>query len=198
MSWKEEFLKIWEKLMARRDSEFFREPVDWKGLGLYDYPKVISKPMDLKTLKRNVDNNIYKTPSSLADDVRLIYLNAMTYNDPNSKIFNHAKAQKEFFESLWNGIVRADEDQDRPPNFEQLTSFVEKCHRMTPDDLTQVLLHLESICPDCILKKPESNEVDVNTDLITGPAFNEIMKFLDGMIEMVVNYGRSGGPRTVS
>jgi hypothetical protein len=152
MSWRDEFPKIWEKLMARRDSEFFREPVDWKGLGLYDYPKVISKPMDLKTLKRNFDNNMYHTPASLASDVRLIFLNAMTYNDPNSKVFNHAKAQREYFESLWAGLVHSDEDQDRPPNVEQLTSFVEKCHRMTPDDLAQVLLHLESICPNCILK----------------------------------------------
>ncbi len=85
--------------------------------------------MDMKTLKRNFDNNNYKTPTDLANDVRLIFLNAMTYNDPTSKVFSHAKAQKEFFEAAWSNIVNADEDRDRPPSLDQLTCFVEKCHR---------------------------------------------------------------------
>ena len=129
MSWKEEFPKIWDKMMARRDSEFFRDPVDWKALGLYDYPTIIKKPMDMRTLKKNFDNNVYQSPADLASDTRLIFLNAMTYNDPSSKVFSHAKTQREIFESAWNAIVNAEEDKDRPPSVEQLTEFVEKCHR---------------------------------------------------------------------
>jgi hypothetical protein len=29
----------------------FREPVNWKELGLADYPEIIKKPMDLKTVR---------------------------------------------------------------------------------------------------------------------------------------------------
>ena len=35
----------------RADAEPFREPVDWKGLGLPDYPKLIKNPMDLGTIE---------------------------------------------------------------------------------------------------------------------------------------------------
>jgi hypothetical protein len=40
-------------LCESNDSFDFREPVDWKGMGLTDYPNIIKHPMDLSTaLKR--------------------------------------------------------------------------------------------------------------------------------------------------
>ena len=48
----------------------FREPVDWRGLGLYDYPQVISKPMDLLTVKQTIEKNGYKSINDCADDAR--------------------------------------------------------------------------------------------------------------------------------
>ena len=41
-------------LSVEQDSEFFREPVAWKELGLLDYPIVITKPMDLSTVLLNL------------------------------------------------------------------------------------------------------------------------------------------------
>lgn len=38
----------------KQDSEFFREPVAWKELGLLDYPIVITKPMDLSSVLLNL------------------------------------------------------------------------------------------------------------------------------------------------
>ena len=32
----------------------FREPVPWKELGLNDYPEIIKKPMDLRTVRKNL------------------------------------------------------------------------------------------------------------------------------------------------
>lgn len=40
-----------DELMAVDISEPFNEKVDWKGLGLHDYPKVVKHPMDLGTIK---------------------------------------------------------------------------------------------------------------------------------------------------
>lgn len=44
----------------------FREPVDWKGLGLYDYPQIIKKPMDLGTVKKNLKAKKYKNVADAA------------------------------------------------------------------------------------------------------------------------------------
>ena len=41
--------------------EPFRVPVDWKGMGLFDYPTLIKKPMDLGSVKRNISARKYKS-----------------------------------------------------------------------------------------------------------------------------------------
>ena len=38
-------------LSSQKDVDAFLEPVDWKSLGLTDYPLVIKQPMDLGTIK---------------------------------------------------------------------------------------------------------------------------------------------------
>jgi hypothetical protein len=126
---KEEFLQIWKKMMGRKDSEYFREPVDWEAMQLFDYPVIIKHPMDLTTVKKNLEKGVYKKPADLAADVRLVFSNAMTYNAPNSKIYHMARTLSEFWEENWAQIASADDLIDRPPTMELLTEFVEKCHR---------------------------------------------------------------------
>ena len=68
----------------------FYQPVDVKALGLHDYYEVIKKPMDLSTVQKNMDNDIYKTKDEFADDVRLIFSNCLTVSlwwksDPQSE-----------------------------------------------------------------------------------------------------------------
>lgn len=41
---------------------------------------VITKPMDLTTLLKNVKNRMYKTKKSFARDLNLIWSNCLTYN----------------------------------------------------------------------------------------------------------------------
>lgn len=41
---------ILTSLIESNDSCDFREPVDWKGMGLTDYPSIIKHPMDLSTV----------------------------------------------------------------------------------------------------------------------------------------------------
>jgi hypothetical protein len=41
-------------LSESNDSFDFREPVDWKGMGLTDYPNIIKHPMDLSTALRRL------------------------------------------------------------------------------------------------------------------------------------------------
>lgn len=43
--------KILESIESDPSSVPFHEPVAWNDLGLLDYPKIVSRPMDLQTLK---------------------------------------------------------------------------------------------------------------------------------------------------
>jgi Bromodomain len=44
----------------------FREPVDWKSLGLYDYPQIIKHPMDLGTVKKKLKAKSYTNVADVA------------------------------------------------------------------------------------------------------------------------------------
>ncbi len=73
--------------------EPFREPVDWQALGLFDYPQVIKKPMDLGLVKKKLNEGKYKTIHDAADDIRLIWKNCMAYNADGSDFYNLAQVR---------------------------------------------------------------------------------------------------------
>ena len=58
----------------------FREPVPWKELGLTDYPEIIKKPMDLRTVRKNTGKGKYRRYEDFFRDVQLIWDNCKTYN----------------------------------------------------------------------------------------------------------------------
>ena len=58
----------------------FREPVPWKDLGLTDYPEIIKKPMDLRTVRKNLSKGRYKRYDEFYREIQLIWDNCKTYN----------------------------------------------------------------------------------------------------------------------
>eukprot|EP00347_Sterkiella_histriomuscorum_P019573 403341119 len=69
----------------------FREPVDWKTLGLTDYPEIIKKPMDLSTLRKNLAKGKYKKYEEFFKDLLLIWDNCKQYNIQGSDIYKQAE-----------------------------------------------------------------------------------------------------------
>ena len=58
----------------------FHTPVDTIKLGLPDYFKIITYPMDLGTVKKRLDNNYYWCSQECIDDVELMFQNCYRYN----------------------------------------------------------------------------------------------------------------------
>jgi hypothetical protein len=56
------------------------EPVDWKGLGLPDYPAIVKNPMDLSTVKSKLLKGDYSSFDDLFADLQLIWDNCKLYN----------------------------------------------------------------------------------------------------------------------
>lgn len=73
-------------IMSKSESYAFREPVDWKGLGLLDYPQIIKHPMDLGTIKSKLESNQYENVEQAAADIRLVWSNCMLYNRDGSEV----------------------------------------------------------------------------------------------------------------
>ncbi|KAJ1623796.1 Bromodomain-containing protein [Pavlovales sp. CCMP2436] len=98
------------KTVTRRQSAVaFSEPVNWRALNLPDYPKIVKQPMDLGTVQDNLTNHRYAFLEEFANDIRLVWKNAMLFNAPDSAYFKNAKqlcevAEKKMGELEQEGI----------------------------------------------------------------------------------------------
>ncbi|OVA14502.1 Bromodomain [Macleaya cordata] len=94
------------KLMKHKHGWVFNTPVDVKGLGLHDYYTIIKHPMDLGTVKSRLSKNWYKSPREFAEDVRLTFHNAMTYNPKGQDVHIMADQLSQIFEEKWAALQR--------------------------------------------------------------------------------------------
>lgn len=100
-----------QRLMKHKYGWVFNEPVNAKQLGLHDYHDIIKHPMDLGTIKSRLAQNFYKSPMEFADDVRLTFRNAMTYNPKGQDVHLMAEQLSEFFEERW-GVIESECNPD--------------------------------------------------------------------------------------
>nr|CAD1842115.1 unnamed protein product [Ananas comosus var. bracteatus] len=105
----------------------FMDPVDVKGLKLHDYYEIIKKPMDFHTIQNQMeakDDYRYKNVREIYADVRLIFTNAMTYNDEKNDIHQMAKTLLEKFEEKWLQLLpKVVEEETRQKEEEAQTIF---------------------------------------------------------------------------
>jgi len=79
------------KLMSLPPAIPFLEPVDYESLELSYYPTVVKNPMDLGTVKQMLQHGTLENPGHFAEHVRLVFKNAMDFNQPGSGIYNDAE-----------------------------------------------------------------------------------------------------------
>nr|GMC76680.1 transcription factor GTE4-like [Ipomoea batatas] len=96
-----------QKLMKHNYGWVFNKPVDAYALGLHDYHDIIKHPMDLGTIKTRLSQNWYKSPREFAEDVRLVFHNAMTYNPKGQDVHIMAEQMSKIFEERW-AVIEAD------------------------------------------------------------------------------------------
>ncbi|KAK4373951.1 hypothetical protein RND71_004628 [Anisodus tanguticus] len=92
---------VLQRLMKHKHGWVFNEPVNVEALALHDYHDIIKHPMDLGTIKTRVSQNWYKSPREFAEDVRLVFRNAMTYNPKGHDVHVMAEQLLKIFEERW-------------------------------------------------------------------------------------------------
>ena len=90
------------KLMNHKYAWVFSEVVDPVKLGIPNYHSIIKHPMDLGTINKNLESNYYYNPEEFAYDVRLTFLNAMTFNPVGHYVYKMAHTLSKLFEQQWN------------------------------------------------------------------------------------------------
>uniref|UniRef100_A0A7S2WIF9 Bromo domain-containing protein n=1 Tax=Eucampia antarctica TaxID=49252 RepID=A0A7S2WIF9_9STRA len=182
--------KLLGHFYAKADAEPFREAVDWKGLGLFDYPQIIKKPMDLGQVKRNIETSKYKTIHEAAEDVRLIWKNCMTYNADGSDFYilaqNMSKKFEDKFSKLLKDVNVSDTDgkakSSEEPTLEEKRGFAKGLYKISKEELGRVITDLDSKCPAALTKNSAEDEVEINVDQITPAVFHEVIGFVQGCI----------------
>ncbi|WCJ33295.1 Transcription factor GTE6 [Euphorbia peplus] len=130
----------------------FMEPVDVVGLGLDDYYKVIEKPMDLGTIKSKLEaksDTGYKNVREIYADVRLVFKNAMKYNDEKDDVHVMARTLLEKFEEKWLQLLPkvAEEEKRQAKEQTEIQSAVklaqEASHANMARDLNNELYEVD-------------------------------------------------------
>lgn len=103
-----------KSLLKRSQAIHFAKPVDWKKMGLHDYPRLIKQPMDLGTVQENITKGKYARLEDFATDVRLVWKNAYIFNAPDSMYFKAAKTLSDAFEKKLEEMERESEQINMP------------------------------------------------------------------------------------
>jgi len=115
-------------LMKRSQGVHFSKAVDWKKMGLHDYPKLIKQPMDLGTVAEKLTRNAYPKLEDFCYDSRLVWKNAFIFNAPDSMYFKAAKTLSDVFEKRIEEIERECDALNPPP-----IDSMERCNLLLAD-----------------------------------------------------------------
>lgn len=88
--------QILKALTNKPEAVHFRKPFDWKGTGFLQYPLIVTKPMDLSTASKNLEQGLYKTAGELRADVDRIWQNCIDFNGADSWIGKLALTLRSF------------------------------------------------------------------------------------------------------
>mmetsp|Transcript_5334 Transcript_5334/g.7913 ORF Transcript_5334/g.7913 Transcript_5334/m.7913 type:complete len:223 (+) Transcript_5334:144-812(+) len=196
--------KLVQQIYSKGESEPFRDAVDWESLGLYDYPQIVKRPMDLGQIKRKIEKEEYASVNDAANDVRLVWQNCKTYNADGSDFYNLADTLSTKFEDKFAKLLKelgleagdgksgaggAGTSEAKEPSLEDKKLFAKRLYKISKEDLGKVIIELDSICPQAITKNSAEDQVEINVDNIDAESFSKVMQFVATCV------GADGGTR---
>mmetsp|Transcript_33245 Transcript_33245/g.82792 ORF Transcript_33245/g.82792 Transcript_33245/m.82792 type:complete len:491 (+) Transcript_33245:126-1598(+) len=98
--------EVHKKITTHKFAFPFNHPVDPVFHGLPDYFERVKHPMDLGSVRSNLQRAVYSNGSAFVGDVKLVFANAMSYNPPGSDVHMMANTLLEEFERLIKPFVK--------------------------------------------------------------------------------------------
>lgn len=77
----------------------FLNPVNTKQFPTYK--KIIKSPMDISTIRKKLNDGMYKVREEFREDVNLIFKNCQIFNEDDSPVGKAGRLMRTFFESRW-------------------------------------------------------------------------------------------------
>ncbi|KAI8869088.1 Bromodomain-containing protein, partial [Ramicandelaber brevisporus] len=79
---------LWTELSNHRFAIYFKMPI--RDSEAPDYSSLIKRPMDLRTLRQRIRDELINTTDDLHRDIVLMYQNALVYNEPGTDVYEIA------------------------------------------------------------------------------------------------------------
>lgn len=213
----EDILKVVNVLLEIPESTPFREPVAWKALGLTDYPRIVSRPMDLGTIKRKLEQEPcgYVSPEEAVADIRLVWRNCMLYNQDGSEFYHLADAFAQRFEEAYARLrgfsndeaaaeasttAEAGDDKKnsvknkRLPSLAERIAFSHDIFKLKSVEMAGLLTLIEDISPSAVKRRRAADEVLINVDAMDPECFHEASAYVVRHVPVGSLTGKSKGP----
>ena len=186
-------IKIIEKvfeIMEKDPLAFdFLEPVDYIALNILDYPKIITHPMDLGTVKKNLLDHKYSNFKEFMEDINLIWNNCRTYNLPGSEILKMANhCEKMFNKQLdktfknYNKRSKINKTENEKLTANEKVKFGEIIRQQTNETLQQIVKLLLKEAPKAI-DDSDSEKFKIKLDSIEYKVYEMIIKIIENNVE---------------
>lgn len=179
-------IPLLKKVSKRTECEFFKEPFNYAEVGFFDYPHIIQCPMAISNVLASIDSSNSRNDSSnhvytiemMLKQTRLIWRNAMIYNAAGSHVYNAAKTLSTYWEAQWPLVFpgHIDNDENRPPRKDDVKLLIELFQFMDCSEMSNLIRYLDENNPMCLFKLIETNEIQINMDLIPHGVCHNILQ----------------------
>ncbi len=163
----------------------FLVPVDYVALNILDYPTIITHPMDLGTVKKNLEDGEYKIFQDFMSDINLIWKNCKTYNKAGSDIVKMAthceKQMKALIDKQFkNYQSKSNNKKNNTSNltYEQKKKLIENIRELNNDTLTQIVKIILKDCPKGI-EDIDTEKLQIKVDLIDHKTYENINQIIE-------------------
>ncbi|XP_066245726.1 bromodomain-containing protein 8 [Euwallacea similis] len=119
-NWKKSVMLVYNRLSSNKYASLFLKPITEEQAP--GYSSTVYRPMDLQTIKKNIDTGVIRTSLEFKRDVMLMFTNAVMYNKTLDTVYNMAlQMQQEAMESI-EILLEAAGSVDAPSRRETRTS----------------------------------------------------------------------------
>lgn len=101
-SWEKPAKKLMNLIWKHKEAHLFHKPVNPLELGINDYFDKIKHPMDFSTIKKKLNNSIYRNCQEFVDDMQLVFDNCYLYNGETSFVGKMCTNVKQEYEKLYS------------------------------------------------------------------------------------------------
>merc|ERR1712071_204992 len=88
-AWKKSILLMWREISSHKNASLFQKPITEEHVP--GYRDFILRPMDLSSIKKNIESGVMRTTAEFQRDMTLMFLNSILFNPSTDDVYRMAK-----------------------------------------------------------------------------------------------------------